>query len=107
MKFFFDSRRVSGLIDKSKVVLGGETDANERYIAPTIMTNVTAEDRVMQDEIFGPILPIINVETYKDAINFINARFDSLMCEHKTAAIRVYLVCFLKRKATCFVRFCT
>jgi acyl-CoA reductase-like NAD-dependent aldehyde dehydrogenase len=71
----FIQRRVAGLIDKTKVVLGGETDANERYIAPTIMTNVTGEDKVMQDEIFGPILPIINVEDHKEAINFINARF--------------------------------
>ena len=67
-------RRVSGLIDPAKVYIGGETDAAEKYISPTIMTNVKPEDKVMQEEIFGPILPFITVKDHNDAINFINER---------------------------------
>ena len=40
------------------------------------MTSITKDDRVMQEEIFGPILPIINVKTHKEAIEFINERFE-------------------------------
>ena len=63
------------LIDKNKVVIGGETNQNDRFISPTIMTNVTKDDRVMQEEIFGPILPIVNVKSVKEAIEFINERY--------------------------------
>ncbi len=49
---FFNSRLIN-LIDKTKVAIGGETDQNERYISPTIMTNVVPTDKVMQEEIFG------------------------------------------------------
>ena len=68
------SRRVSKLINKSKVVYGGDTDEDDLYISPTIMQNVTEDDLVMQEEIFGPLLPIINVETVDDAIRFVNKR---------------------------------
>ena len=68
------SRRVSKLINKSKVVYGGDTDEDDLYISPTIMQNVTEEDAVMQEEIFGPLLPIITVETVDDAIRFVNKR---------------------------------
>jgi aldehyde dehydrogenase (NAD+) len=62
-------------MDKSKIVIGGETDANERYIAPTVMFNVQPEDRVMQEEIFGPILPFVIVKDHNEAISFINSRY--------------------------------
>jgi acyl-CoA reductase-like NAD-dependent aldehyde dehydrogenase len=62
------------LIDESKVVIGGESDKENRYISPTVMTNVQYDDRVMQEEIFGPILPIIVTESHSDAINFINSK---------------------------------
>ena len=62
------------LIDRSKVAIGGESDANNCYIAPTVLVNVAAEDKVMQEEIFGPVLPILTAESYTEAIGFINAR---------------------------------
>lgn len=55
--------RLVGLIDKEKVVIGGDSDPSTCRIAPTVMTNVTRDDAVMQEEIFGPILPIL---TYTD-----------------------------------------
>lgn len=52
-------KRVSGLIDSAKVVVGGECVAEERYIAPTLLRDVTTSDRIMQEEIFGPVLPML------------------------------------------------
>ncbi len=54
--------RLQGLIDQKKVVLGGETDPNDNYIAPTIMDDVSNDDPVMQEEIFGPILPVLEFD---------------------------------------------
>jgi len=51
--------RVAGLIDPDKVVVGGKMDRSDCYIEPTIMDGVTCEDRVMQEEVFGPVLPVL------------------------------------------------
>jgi aldehyde dehydrogenase (NAD+) len=56
-------QRLLALIDRSKIYYGGEVDAATRFIAPTILTNISFHDPVMKDEIFGPILPVI---TYKE-----------------------------------------
>ena len=58
--------RVAGLIDKKKVVLGGQTNPDTCQIAPTVMDNVTWEDRVMQEEIFGPLLPILTYDNLEE-----------------------------------------
>lgn len=63
--------RLSKLIDKSKVAFGNKKDEDDLYISPTILNNVTATDAVMQEEIFGPILPLLEMETLDDAIDFI------------------------------------
>jgi len=55
--------RLEKMIDREKMVFGGETNREKRYISPTVLDNVTWEDLVMQEEIFGPILPIL---TYKN-----------------------------------------
>ncbi len=56
-------RRLSKLIDGEKIFFGGETIENELKISPTILTEITWDDHVMQSEIFGPILPVL---TYSD-----------------------------------------
>ena len=66
--------RIVGLIDPEKVCVGGTYDADRLKIAPTILRNVTAEDAVMQQEIFGPVLPIISVETMAEAEDFVLSR---------------------------------
>ncbi|MEX1367976.1 MAG: aldehyde dehydrogenase family protein, partial [Nannocystaceae bacterium] len=66
--------RLLGLIDADKVVHGGQHDATERYLAPTLMTDVTMDDAVMADEIFGPVLPILRVESVDEAIATIAQR---------------------------------
>lgn len=58
-----------------KIAVGGNHNAAERFIEPTIIVDVKPEDPVMQTEIFGPILPIVNVESAYDAIKFINSRY--------------------------------
>jgi len=67
-------RRVAGLVDKDKVAFGGQMDEADLYIAPTVLTGIPADSPVMQQEIFGPILPIINVGTMEEAIAFVNSR---------------------------------
>lgn len=58
--------RVLGLIDERKVVLGGENNAETLQIAPTVMDHVTWEDAVMQEEIFGPLMPILTYESLEE-----------------------------------------
>ncbi|KAJ3646381.1 hypothetical protein Zmor_023971 [Zophobas morio] len=67
-------KRVMKLMDGTKIAYGGDHDSEERYIQPTIVVDVKPTDLIMQEEIFGPILPIVNVDSAVDAINFINAR---------------------------------
>ena len=66
--------RIIKLLDKNKIITGGQTDEQDLYIAPTIMDNVNWEDAVMKEEIFGPILPIIEYENLDDAIDQIKTQ---------------------------------
>ncbi len=68
------AERLLAMIDPARCVVGGEHDIAARYIAPTVMYPVEPEDAVMQDEIFGPILPIVAVADADAAIAFIRAR---------------------------------
>lgn len=79
--------RLCGLIDQSKVVVDGETDAAACRIAPTVMDNVTEADAVMGEEIFGPILPIL---TFSD--------FDALVDQLKEKAKPLALYLFSGNK---------
>ncbi|XP_039435475.1 aldehyde dehydrogenase, dimeric NADP-preferring-like isoform X3 [Culex pipiens pallens] len=72
-------QRLSAMIKGANVAIGGDMDSQEKYIAPTILVDVSSSDPIMQDEIFGPILPIVNVENAYDAIRFINARSPALV----------------------------
>lgn len=66
--------RVLGLIAKEKIVYGGRLKAETLQIEPTILDNVTPDDAVMQEEIFGPVLPIITISDTKEAADFIRSR---------------------------------
>ena len=61
--------RLCGLIDKNKVVIGGETNSKTNKIAPTVMDNVTESDAVMGEEIFGPIMPILTFDNFDTMID--------------------------------------
>lgn len=66
--------RVSGYLKEGKIVLGGSTDSKERYIEPTLLTDVSPDSPVMQEEIFGPVLPMIPFDDRKEAVDFIRKR---------------------------------
>lgn len=66
--------RLLGLIDESKLVFGGESSEETLQIAPSVLDRVTPEDAVMQEEIFGPLLPILTVRSMDEALAFVNAR---------------------------------
>ncbi|KAF2901862.1 hypothetical protein ILUMI_04318 [Ignelater luminosus] len=67
-------QRLTGFLKNGKVAIGGNVDQKERFIDLTILTDVKPTDPVMQEEIFGPILPIININDAYEAIKFINSR---------------------------------
>ncbi|MEO1656272.1 MAG: aldehyde dehydrogenase family protein [Pseudomonadota bacterium] len=66
--------RLAKKLEGGNVVVGGETDRENLYIAPTILRDVTPDSPSMQEEIFGPILPVIKVANMDEAIAFINER---------------------------------
>ena len=59
---------------KGRNVLSGGRDESQCYIAPAIMVDVNEDDPIMQDEIFGPILPIVTIDTVQQAIDIVNNR---------------------------------
>lgn len=65
--------RVNGLIDKEKLAYGGHSDEEKLKIEPTVMINVTDDDAVMKEEIFGPVLPVIDVDNVYEAYDFVKA----------------------------------
>ena len=65
------TKRLYDLINYEKVFLGGEVILEEKYIAPTIMSQVNLEDKIMEDEIFGPILPVISYENISEIYEII------------------------------------
>src|SRR6266576_2039968 len=66
--------RLVKLLDSGTIFHGGQQDRNDRFIAPTILTNVSPDSPAMQEEIFGPILPVLEVDSVQDVIKFVNAR---------------------------------
>ncbi len=71
-----EAARLAGLIAASsgEIVLGGRTDPKNRYVAPTIVKNVSPDDELMQREIFGPVLPVLTFDDMKEAADFVNSR---------------------------------
>lgn len=67
-------QRLSGFLDRGQILTGGDTNPQERYIAPTLIDNISWQDPIMEDEIFGPILPILAYENLSEAIVQINQR---------------------------------
>ncbi|XP_072738605.1 aldehyde dehydrogenase family 3 member A2 isoform X1 [Ciconia boyciana] len=67
-------RRILGLLEGQKIAHGGEADEASCFIAPTVLTDVSPESKVMEEEIFGPVLPILTVKSVDEAIEFINGR---------------------------------
>jgi aldehyde dehydrogenase (NAD+) len=66
--------RLVSYIDGADVVFGGEYDKSERFITPTIIDNVALDSPIMQEEIFGPIFPVVTFETTEEAVRFVTER---------------------------------
>lgn len=61
------------------MVVGGGYNKEARWVEPTILVDVPKDGKVMTEETFGPILPILNVDSPSEAIDFINERLDLLV----------------------------
>ncbi|MEM1413628.1 MAG: aldehyde dehydrogenase family protein [Myxococcota bacterium] len=66
--------RLMGLLGEGQILCGGTGDEATRYLAPTILKSVPEDAKVMEDEIFGPILPVLSVPDLAAALRFVNAR---------------------------------
>jgi acyl-CoA reductase-like NAD-dependent aldehyde dehydrogenase len=66
--------RVAHLLDSGTVYHGGLKDRSERYISPTVLVNVSPDSPVMQEEVFGPVLPVLEVGDVQQVIDFVNER---------------------------------
>ncbi|MEM7181340.1 MAG: aldehyde dehydrogenase [Spirochaetota bacterium] len=73
-------KRLSKFIDKDKVYVGGKIHEEERFIEPTILRDVSFADKVMQEEIFGPILPVISFDSLDKAITQVKQGAKPLAC---------------------------
>ncbi|XP_072423973.1 aldehyde dehydrogenase family 3 member B1-like isoform X1 [Chiloscyllium punctatum] len=81
--------RLQQLLNAGQVAIGGDTDKQDRYFAPTVLVDVKESDAVMQEEVFGPILPIININSMEEAIAFINRHQKPLAIYVYTTNIKV------------------
>jgi len=71
--------RIKGLLDEAvskgaKIETGGQTNEADNFIAPTVISNVAPDSKIMQEEIFGPILPVLSYHNTEDALNVINGK---------------------------------
>jgi len=64
--------RLLGLMNKGDTVIGGQTNKEDLYISPTILENITLNDPIMKEEIFGPLLPILTYNSLDEALTLIN-----------------------------------
>ena len=90
-------QRLSELLDPEKIVCGGNTDAATLRIEPTVMADVTWEDAVMEEEIFGPLLPILTYDTLEEVIRTVESHPHPLalyfFSEDKTAQKKLLRSC--------------
>lgn len=66
--------RLVGLMTDEKVYYGGQTNQEELYISPTILDNITPESPIMQEEIFGPLLPVMTFDDIADVLSYVNTK---------------------------------
>ena len=66
--------RILGLADGDKIVAGGESDRATLKIAPTVMDNISRDDAIMQEEIFGPVLPVLTYDSFDEVVPMLRAK---------------------------------
>jgi acyl-CoA reductase-like NAD-dependent aldehyde dehydrogenase len=68
------TERLGSLLEGQNVVIGGAVDVKQRYVAPTIVDEPDVNSKLMQEEIFGPILPVMSYDNFDEVVKFINQR---------------------------------
>jgi acyl-CoA reductase-like NAD-dependent aldehyde dehydrogenase len=71
--------RLLGLMKEGRVAIGGQSDEQDRYIAPTVLTDIPRDSVILQEEIFGPILPVVGYEQLDQALALVRSRPKPLM----------------------------
>jgi aldehyde dehydrogenase (NAD+) len=66
--------RISALLEQGRIICGGQADRASRYVAPTIIDGIRGDEPIMREEIFGPLLPVIEYDDVSEAVAFVNAR---------------------------------
>ena len=66
--------RLARLLSSGKAAVGGQTDASQRYIAPTVLVDVSLDSPIMKEEVFGPILPVLEIDSAEAVITWVNER---------------------------------
>jgi acyl-CoA reductase-like NAD-dependent aldehyde dehydrogenase len=70
--------RLATFLDNGTVAAGGESDPEELYIAPTVLVDVPVDSPIMQDEVFGPILPVLEIDSVEAVVDWVNERPEPL-----------------------------
>ena len=81
--------RLQALLKEGRTAIGGQSDQSDRYVAPTVLTDIPAEAAVMNEEIFGPILPVIGYDRLEDAVAFVRSRPKPLVLHLFTKSSRI------------------
>ncbi|MBT4472251.1 MAG: aldehyde dehydrogenase [Bacteroidetes bacterium] len=81
--------RLAALLDPSKIYYGGHTDKAQRYIAPTLLHDISFENPIMQEEIFGPILPVLTFTDLNEAVKNVQLLPKPLSCYVFTSSEQV------------------
>jgi acyl-CoA reductase-like NAD-dependent aldehyde dehydrogenase len=71
---FIEESDKEELAKRGEILIGGEFDVEDKFIEPTIFRNTNLDAKIMQDEIFGPLLPVVEVDNVDEAINIVNDR---------------------------------
>src|SRR5215510_6553501 len=66
--------RLVTFLDNGTLAAGGESDPDELYIAPTVLVDVPVDSPIMQDEVFGPILPVLEIDSVEEVVDWVNER---------------------------------
>ena len=70
--------RMESFLKKGDIITGGSTNPDDCYVAPSLITGISPDDPIMQEEIFGPVLPVISFNDFSEVYSVINRNAKSL-----------------------------
>ena len=68
------AERLAGLLGSGTIAVGGTVDLDDNYVAPTVIVDPALDSQIMQEEVFGPILPVLDIDSVDAVIEWVNAR---------------------------------